>query len=51
MDLEIAETEENREATDTLAHAQTRKYIETAAKRHNGAESKYVHVYIYVYSD
>ena len=50
LDREITETEEDREVTDALAHAQTRKYTETAAKRHNRNETnaKYVYIYIYV---
>ena len=39
LDRGITETEEDREATDALAHAQTRKYTETAAKRPNRNET------------
>ena len=38
-DREITEQEEDKEATDALAHAQTRKYTETATKRHNRNET------------
>ena len=48
LDREITEMEEDREATD----AQTRKYTETAAKRHNRNEMyASMCIYICVYSD
>ena len=39
LDREITEQKEDKEATDALAHAQTRRYTETATKRDNRNET------------